>query len=107
MAKGCKYHDVPHASHCLLFLTSGVPCRFSKPVNVYILQVIIITNHMNGKDTHLRGMRILGPVELVRLSSYRWDVSFSSLILHFREPTPWDDPFPFVSVKFKMHEFIR
>ncbi|EIM91196.1 anaphase-promoting complex subunit 10 [Stereum hirsutum FP-91666 SS1] len=57
-----------------------------KPVNVYILQVIIITNHMNGKDTHLRGMRILGPVE---------------------EPTPWDDPFPFVSVKFKMHEFIR
>ncbi|THH09742.1 hypothetical protein EW146_g8599 [Bondarzewia mesenterica] len=34
-----------------------------KPVHAYILQILILTNHMNGKDTHVRGMRILGPVE--------------------------------------------
>lgn len=37
--------------------------HFSKPIHAYILQVIILANHMNGKDTHVRGMRILGPVE--------------------------------------------
>ena len=36
---------------------------FSKPIHAYILQVIILANHMNGKDTHVRGMRILGPIE--------------------------------------------
>lgn len=66
--KGCKYHSRSHPLRSTV-LTNGVRYRFSKPVNVYILQVIIITNHMNGKDTHLRGMRILGPVELVPLPS--------------------------------------
>ncbi|TFY52213.1 hypothetical protein EVG20_g10653 [Dentipellis fragilis] len=57
-----------------------------KPVHAYILQVIVLTNHMNGKDTHVRGMRILGPNE---------------------DQASWDDPFPFVTKKFKMHEYIR
>lgn len=35
----------------------------SKPIHAYILQVTIVSNHMNGKDTHVRGLRILGPVE--------------------------------------------
>jgi anaphase-promoting complex subunit 10 len=35
----------------------------SKPIHAYILQVIVLANHMNGKDTHVRGMRILGPIE--------------------------------------------
>jgi anaphase-promoting complex subunit 10 len=35
----------------------------SKPIHAYILQVIVLANHMNGKDTHVRGMRILGPTE--------------------------------------------
>lgn len=39
------------------------PTFNSKPIHAYILQVIILANHMNGKDTHVRGMRILGPVE--------------------------------------------
>lgn len=37
----------------------------SKPVHAYLLQVIVVANHMNGKDTHVRGMRVLGPVEYV------------------------------------------
>jgi hypothetical protein len=41
--------------------------RCSKCVNCYVIQVIIVTNHMNGKDTHVRGLRVLGPVEYVSL----------------------------------------
>ncbi|KAI0270800.1 anaphase-promoting complex subunit 10 [Russula aff. rugulosa BPL654] len=57
-----------------------------KPIHAYILQVIVLANHMNGKDTHVRGMRILGPIE---------------------DQASWDDPFPFVDPKFKMYEHIR
>ena len=39
--------------------------RSRNPLYCYILQVIIIANHMNGKDTHVRGLRLLGPVEYV------------------------------------------
>ncbi|TFK47753.1 anaphase-promoting complex subunit 10 [Heliocybe sulcata] len=34
-----------------------------KPVGAYVLQVIVLANHMNGKDTHIRGLRILAPAE--------------------------------------------
>lgn len=37
----------------------------SQPVHAYIIQLIILANHMNGKDTHVRGLRVLGPVECV------------------------------------------
>ncbi|KAH9972729.1 anaphase-promoting complex subunit 10 [Lactifluus volemus] len=57
-----------------------------KPIHAYILQVIVLANHMNGKDTHVRGMRILGPTE---------------------DQASWDDPFPFVNPQFKMYEHIR
>ncbi|KDQ59208.1 hypothetical protein JAAARDRAFT_68724 [Jaapia argillacea MUCL 33604] len=57
-----------------------------KPVHAYVLQVIIAANHMNGKDTHVRGLRILGPIE---------------------DHVGNDDPFPFISPNFKMYECIR
>ena len=37
----------------------------SKHIEAYVLQVIIIANHMNGKDTHVRGLKVLGPIECV------------------------------------------
>jgi len=57
-----------------------------KPVHAYILQVIVMTNHMSGKDTHIRGLRVLGPIE---------------------DSTADDDPFPFATANFKMFESIR
>lgn len=57
-----------------------------KPVHAYVLQVIVVANHMSGKDTHIRGLRILGPIE---------------------DRTVDDDPFPFVSPAFKMYECLR
>ncbi|GJE85662.1 anaphase-promoting complex subunit 10 [Phanerochaete sordida] len=59
-----------------------------KPVHAYVLQVIIVANHMNGKDTHVRGLRVLGPIEPARNDDN-------------------DDPFPFVTPRFKMYECIR
>ena len=49
--------------------------RPSKAVHAYVLQVIVLTNHMNGKDTHIRGLRILGPEEYA-------DVPFSPSRAH-------------------------
>ncbi|KAI0926412.1 hypothetical protein AcW1_008593 [Taiwanofungus camphoratus] len=57
-----------------------------KPVYAYVLQVYILANHMNGKDTHVRGLHVLGPLD---------------------DMTGQEDPFPFVSPKFKMYECIR
>lgn len=37
----------------------------SKPLHAYIVQVIIVANHMNGKDTHVRGLHVYGPIECV------------------------------------------
>jgi anaphase-promoting complex subunit 10 len=39
------------------------PILASKPVYGYVLQIIVVANHMSGKDTHVRGLRILGPAE--------------------------------------------
>ncbi|RDX43991.1 APC10-domain-containing protein [Lentinus brumalis] len=58
-----------------------------KLVEAYILQIIIIGNHMNGKDTHVRGLKILGPAE-------------NKLQDH-------EEPFPFVSPPFRMYQQIR
>ncbi|KAG6878862.1 hypothetical protein C0992_007067 [Termitomyces sp. T32_za158] len=33
------------------------------PLYAYVIQIIIAQNHMSGKDTHVRGLKILGPVE--------------------------------------------
>jgi len=57
-----------------------------KPVYAYVLQIIVVTNHMSGKDTHVRGLRILGPIE---------------------DNAADGDPFPFVTPEFKMYETIR
>ncbi len=51
----------PHLWRRYSYFIRGV----SKHIDAYVIQVIIIANHMNGKDTHVRGLKILGPVECV------------------------------------------
>jgi len=58
-----------------------------KAVYGYVLQIIIVANHMSGKDTHVRGLRVLGPIE--------------------ERPALDDDPFLFTTPYFKMFEGIR
>ncbi|OSC98553.1 anaphase-promoting complex subunit 10 [Trametes coccinea BRFM310] len=58
-----------------------------KHVDLYVLQILIINNHMNGKDTHVRGVKVLGPLE-PKLKEH-------------------EEPFPFVTPPFTMYECIR
>ena len=60
---------------------------------------------MNGKDTHVRGLKVLGPL--------------GSVFVHFRGTSLTrdncrrrrtyedSDPFPFLTPKFRMYERIR
>lgn len=54
---GCPYFQFLLLSFISNFRIS------SNPVYAYVLQIIIAANHMSGKDTHVRGLRILGPLE--------------------------------------------
>jgi anaphase-promoting complex subunit 10 len=57
------------------------------PVYAYVLQILIAANHMSGKDTHVRGLRVLGPIEDTNVIG--------------------EDHFQFESPSFKMYETIR
>lgn len=35
--------------------------RRSEPIRAHLLQIAIISNHLNGKDTHVRGVRVFAP----------------------------------------------
>jgi len=62
------------------------PYVHRSPVFAYVLQIIVAANHMSGKDTHVRGLRILGPIE---------------------ENTRDDDPFVFRTPTFRIYEQLR
>lgn len=40
-------------------------CR--PPIPCYHLRVLIVANHINGKDTHVRGLRVYGPKDPAEL----------------------------------------
>lgn len=35
----------------------------SKSIRTFMIQIAVITNHQNGRDTHMRQIRIHSPVE--------------------------------------------
>lgn len=78
----------------------------SKPVHAYVLQIIVVANHMSGKDTHIRGLKILGPTEYVN-SLPSWSSHKPDRSRLVRDNVADDDPFPFTSPAFKMYETIR
>ncbi|GAA6023943.1 hypothetical protein JCM11491_000298 [Sporobolomyces phaffii] len=56
-----------------------------QPIRAHLVQIAIISNHMNGKDTHVRGVRVYAPKP--------FDLE--------------DDIVPFRTVAFTQHETIR
>jgi len=32
-----------------------------RPIDAFLLQVCVLGNHLNGKDTHVRALRVFGP----------------------------------------------
>ncbi|VDB87321.1 unnamed protein product [Peniophora sp. CBMAI 1063] len=55
-------------------------------IHTYVLQVVVLGNHMNRTDTHVRGMIAHGPPE---------------------DNTSWYDPFPWKNDCFGWYEQIR
>lgn len=47
--------------------------REGPPIPAHHLRIVIVANHMNGKDTHIRGLKIFGPPE-------SWSVSFDIVV---------------------------
>ncbi|TFY53649.1 hypothetical protein EVJ58_g9336 [Rhodofomes roseus] len=81
-----------------------------KSINAYMVQIIILANHMNGKDTHVRGLHILGPIEYVIQHTFSvicpLDIHVGGF--HCRDtPADNEEPFPWTSPTFKMYECIR
>lgn len=33
------------------------------PIPAHHLRVVIVANHLNGKDTHVRGLKVFGPMK--------------------------------------------
>lgn len=63
----------------------------SKPVHTYVVQVHIAQNHMSGKDTHVRGMKVFGPKEyvLVYFAIESWFLcSLAFPVPHFHSSLP-------------------
>lgn len=75
----------------------------SEPVRAHLIQIAIISNHLNGKDTHVRGLKVLAPQQYVHLALTRvaavTDECFS--------PKLYDGLVPFTSPAFKQHATIR
>jgi hypothetical protein len=46
--------------HCL-YRKMGADDR--PPIPCYHLQILIVANHINGKDTHVRGLKVFGPLD--------------------------------------------
>jgi Anaphase-promoting complex, subunit 10 (APC10) len=59
-----------HAFHIADFADSSstvVLCRDGTPLKAFLVQVAVLLNHQNGRDSHLRQIRIFGPRELPTL----------------------------------------
>ena len=76
-------------------------------MDAYVIQVIIVQNHMNGKDTHVRGLKILGPIEYVMFRSSFLICVLTAAHANRHKLQAHEEPFPFTTLPFKMYECIR
>lgn len=42
---------------------SDTPEIAGPPIPAHHLRIVIVANHLNGKDTHVRGLKVFGPPE--------------------------------------------
>ncbi|WWC91227.1 uncharacterized protein L201_006169 [Kwoniella dendrophila CBS 6074] len=90
------------------------------PIPCHHLRIIILANHLNGKDTHVRGLRVFGapiqsqnPTSIAPLSPLS-ETSSTTKESMLKKATGkqllelgHDGLSGFTSTQFKMHEFIR
>ena len=45
----------------VVYLCFCVCVFFVSPVRAYVLQIAVLSNHQNGRDTHIRQVKLFGP----------------------------------------------
>ena len=63
----------------------GVGVGGKAELRAWILQIRILENHQNGKDTHVRGVQIFGRDEEDTRQSYGWDKALGKMSEEFEE----------------------
>lgn len=54
-------HEAPDAEGSTESTKKPRARKVREPIYAYLLQVAILANHLNGKDTHVRGLKVWGP----------------------------------------------
>jgi len=95
-------------------------------VNTFMLQIAVLSNHLNGRDTHVRQIKVYGPrpcvfylsVHNLLFTSFVSDYKYTDLNTpppplffffsnaQFRNPFP-HQPFQFTSREFVMYSSVR
>ncbi|KAL7417693.1 anaphase-promoting complex, subunit 10/DOC domain-containing protein [Mrakia frigida] len=57
-----------------------------QPIPAFLLQIVVVANHLNGKDSHVRGLKVWGPKA---------------------DMDPEVDDYPFSTIAMKQHECLR
>ncbi|XP_015908997.1 anaphase-promoting complex subunit 10 [Parasteatoda tepidariorum] len=65
---GTHFHDLQEIEVVELNEPSGwvkIPLKdsYGQPIRTYLVQIAVLSNHQNGRDTHLRQIRVHSPVE--------------------------------------------
>lgn len=89
---GNHFHDLQEVEYMELHEPNGwvmIPLKDNKaPIRAFLIQIAILANHQNGRDTHIRQIKIHSPVINTPISVI-------------------DLPFDYTSVEFKQHASIR
>ncbi|ORX39107.1 anaphase-promoting complex, subunit 10-domain-containing protein [Kockovaella imperatae] len=123
---GTSIHDLQEVRFCEFSKPNGwmhIPLRpmdsssegqeiDGPPIPAHHLRILILANHLNGKDTHVRGLKVFGsPVQANAPSSL--DASEANTPTRATAAGKrllelgHDGLSDFTSQQFKMHEFIR
>lgn len=90
MRAGSHFHDLVELEQIELSEPIGWVCiplkdANDKPIRTFMIQIAVLSNHQNGRDTHVRRIKIRSPVQ-------------NSLLLKFPK---------FTSPEFNMKAYIR
>ncbi|XP_067142615.1 anaphase-promoting complex subunit 10 [Centruroides vittatus] len=73
---GSHFHDLQEVEVVELNEPSGwvlIPLRDSndKPIRTFLVQIAVLSNHQNGRDTHMRQIKVHSPVQNVCMSALK------------------------------------
>ena len=68
MRAGSQFHDLVELEQVELNEPVGWVCiplkdTNDKPIRTFMIQIAILSNHQNGRDTHVRRIKIRSPVQ--------------------------------------------